>query len=208
MVPPSLNYRTKLLKAIIIDLELPSLKAVKSVQHFSEHMGGESPVLFGGQFTESLEAVLRFDGGEVYEVSRFGTSEDREDFVHCEFLAGEGWNIRVSVDIEESGVGCQVNLASFIPLRGDQTHEPLIRLESDDLHTGTDQCPFDGRSKSVDTLNRETEEVEVSSTSVNVAPDDEGATARQGEIFRLVESGDDRRDSFLKLGQHPRSIFR
>jgi hypothetical protein len=43
--------------------------------------------------------------------------------------------------------------------------------------------------------------------SINVAPDDEGATARQGEIFRLVESGDDRRDSFLKWGQHTRSIF-
>ena len=184
------------------------MKAVESVEHLSEYVGRESPILFSGQFTESLEAVLRFDGGEVYEVSRFGTSEDREDFVHCEFLAGEGWNIRVSVDIEESGVRCQVDLASFIPLRGDQTHEPLTRLQSDDLHSGAGQCPFDGGSKSVDTLNRETEEVEVSSTPINVAPDDEGATACQGKVFRFVESGDDRRDSFLKWGQHARSIFR
>jgi hypothetical protein len=195
-----LNYRAKLLKAIIIDLELPSLKAVESVEHLSEYVGGEPPVFFSGQFTQSLKAVFRLHGGEVYEVSRFGTSENGEDFVHCQFFASEGRNVRASVDIEESGVRCQVNLASFLPLRGDQTHESLIRLQSDDLHSGTDQCAFDGRGKPVDTLGRETEEVEISSTSIHVAPDDECASAGQGEIFRLVESGDDRRNPFLKGG--------
>jgi hypothetical protein len=76
------------------------------------------------------------------------------------------------------------------------------------IFSGTGQCPFDGRSKSVDTLNRETEEVEISGTSINVAPDDERATARQGKVFRLVESGDDRGNSFLKWSQHSRSISR
>jgi hypothetical protein len=70
-----------LLKAFIIDLKLPSLKAVKSVEHFSEYVRGESPILFSGQFTEPLEAVLRLHGSEVDEVPRFGTSENREDFV-------------------------------------------------------------------------------------------------------------------------------
>ncbi len=117
-------------------------------------------------------------------------------------------NIRVSVDIEESGVRCQVNLASFIPLRSDQTHKPLIRLQSHDLHSDTGQCPFDGGSKPVDTLNGETEEVEISGSSINIASDDERATPGQGKVFCFVESGDDRRDPFLKRGQHSRSIFR
>jgi hypothetical protein len=207
-VAPSLNYLAKLLKAIIIDFELASLKAVESVEHLSEHVGGESPILFSGQLTEPFEVVLRLHGSEVDEVPRFGTSEDRKDFVHREFLAGQCRNSRVSVDIEESGVCCQVNLASFISLRGDQTHEPLIRLQSHDLHSGMGQCPFDGGSKPVDTLDGETEEVEISSTSINVAPDYERATTCQGKPLRFVESGDDCRDPFLKWRQQSRSILR
>jgi hypothetical protein len=65
----------------------------------------------------------------------------------------------------------------------------LIRLQNHDLHSCARQCPFDGGSKPVDTLNRETEEVQISGTSINVAPDDERATARQGKVFGLVESG-------------------
>ena len=175
-----MNYPAKLPKSIIIDFELASLKAVESVEHLSEDVGGKSPILLSGQFTEPIEVVLRLHSSEVDEVPRFGTSEDRKDFVHREFLAGQSRNIRVGVDIEESGVCCQVNLASFVPLRGDQAHEPLIRLQSCNLYSGTHQCTFDGGSKSVDTLNGETEEVEISGTSINVAPDDERATARQG----------------------------
>jgi hypothetical protein len=78
-----LNYRAKFLKALFIDFKFPSLKAVKSVEHLAEYVGRESPVLFSGQFTEPLEAVLRLHGSEVDEVPRFGTSENREDFVHC-----------------------------------------------------------------------------------------------------------------------------
>jgi hypothetical protein len=157
-----MNCLAKLPKSIIIDFELASLKAVKSVEHLSEYVGGESPVFFSGQFTEPLEVVFRLHGGEVDEVPRLGTSEDRKDFVHREFHAGQRRNVRVSVDIEESGVRCQVDFASFIPQQSDQTHKPLIRLQSHDLHSGTGQCPFDGGSKPVDTLNGETEEVEIS----------------------------------------------
>jgi hypothetical protein len=41
--------------------------------------------------------------------------------------------------------------------------------QSDDLHSGAGQRPSDGGCKSVDTLNRQSEEVEISSTTINIA---------------------------------------
>jgi hypothetical protein len=68
-----MNDLAKLPKAIIINFEFASLQAVEPVEHLSEYVGGESPILLGGQFTEPLEVVLRLHGSEVDEVPRFGT---------------------------------------------------------------------------------------------------------------------------------------
>ena len=38
-IAPSLDYLTKLMKAIIIDFEFASLKAVESVEHLPEYVG-------------------------------------------------------------------------------------------------------------------------------------------------------------------------
>jgi len=76
----------------------------------------------------------------------------------------------------------------------------LVEVASKRSHSGTGQSPFDGGSKSVDTLDRETEEVEISGTSINVAPDDERATACQGKVFRFVESGRRSPQFVLEMG--------
>jgi hypothetical protein len=83
-------------------------------------------------------------------------------------------------------------------LRGNLAHESLIRLERSHFDPSSGQSPFNRGRKPVDTFCRETEDVEISSTSFNVPPEDERTTASQGKAFCLFEAGDDCRDSLLK----------
>lgn len=86
----------------------------------------------------------------------------------------------------------------------DQAGEAVTLLDVAHRVAGSLKRSIDGRNELIDCLGGQSEEVEITGLTLDIASDDQRATAGESEVACLIQAGDDLRNPLLQRTQHVR----
>lgn len=90
MQTPAQNRTVERRELFVVKTELVRWEAVGALQHLRQHPSVEPGVLLGRELKEMIEAVHRFQRGEVDEVAGLDPTEEGEQLVGGQLLEREG----------------------------------------------------------------------------------------------------------------------
>ena len=151
--------------------------------HLGEDVQIEAAILLRGQFQEVVQAVAVLHGHEIHEVAGLGSTEYGQQLVDGQLLTGQHRIAGPLLDREEPCIGCQVELRPVGGVRDRQPSEAVTVDDPFDLKVGVAERSFYGRDQPIDRQPAESEEVQVSGPSIDIAADDKRCTAGQGKVF-------------------------
>ena len=151
----------------------------------------------GREIEQPLETVAVGHSHEVDEVAGFGTFEKGEQLVDGELFAGQQRKTGALFDRERSRVATEVNLGPVLAVFHEQPGKARVVDRPLDVETVVEQCLLRSGDKPIDDDGARAEEVEIPSSAVDVASDDEYSATGQGEALNLGQRCDDSRDALL-----------